>query len=78
MGQADSLDKQEANDAERMRSGIAELMQLAYDQAQSQGQRATGAAAGGYRSARRSSRLALNAARMTMFHMNRGLERVAH
>ena len=29
MGQADSLDKQEANDAERMRSGIAELMQLA-------------------------------------------------
>lgn len=61
MGQADSLDKQEANDAERMRSGIAELMQLAYDQAQSQGAEPLEASI---------VALALNAARMTMFHMN--------
>ena len=59
MGQTDSLDKQEASDSEKMRNGIAELMQLAYDQAQSQGAESLKASI---------VALALKAARMTMFH----------
>ena len=58
MGQTDSLDRQHANEPGGASRGIADLMQLAYDEAQSQG-------AGPHKTS--IVAFALQAARMTMF-----------